>query len=290
MARLRGALPALAWMFSTTCCAWAAPEDTALIKRAIEAEFGQPDRPLVVHPVSVRHGFAIAGWTQGNAGGRALLQQHGTTWQIVLCGGDALLQQRILSGAGIPDDDAAPLLVETRTAEASLPLATRQRFAGFTGVIALTSTAQREHAAGVTQTTALLTSPAWARATPPGISVAAVYVDVTNAGHSADTLLSASSPVAARVELHRSTVDNGMSRMRPVDAIGLPAGAVMKIEPGGLHLMLTGLKQPLVAGAPVPLTLQFRQAGAIDLQVAVIPLTAAGPDAAAGHDHTSHQH
>ena len=75
--------------------------------------------------------------------------------------------------------------------------------------------------------------------------------------------------MAARVEIHESLLVDGMSRMRPRDSIPVAPGATVKLEPAGLHLMLVGLKAPLVAGTRVPLTLVFRDAGTITVELSV---------------------
>jgi hypothetical protein len=111
---------------------------------------------------------------------------------------------------------------------------------------------------------------AWARPTPPGATTGAVYVVVTNRGRSADALVSASSPAAARVEFHVMSMAGGVMSMRPM---ALPAtlapGATLTFAPGGAHIMLTGLKAPLAAGAHVPLTLTFRTGGAVRVDALV---------------------
>jgi periplasmic copper chaperone A len=112
-------------------------------------------------------------------------------------------------------------------------------------------------------------SDAWSRPTPPGIAVGAVYLTIENAGAVADRLLTASSPIAATVEFHQSVKTGGIMSMRAVPFIECPAGAVVKIAPGGLHIMLTGLKGPLVLGSSYPITLQFRDAGRVSVTVSV---------------------
>jgi len=109
----------------------------------------------------------------------------------------------------------------------------------------------------------------WSRPTAGGMSMGVGYLVVINRGQSPDTLVSASTPAAESVEFHESTLVDGMSRMRPRADIPLPAGATVKLEPGGLHLMLVGLKAPLVAGTQVPLTLEFRKAGRVTIDISV---------------------
>jgi copper(I)-binding protein len=115
----------------------------------------------------------------------------------------------------------------------------------------------------------LRVAAAWARPTPPGSSVGAVYLSIINRGAAPDRLLALESPIAAKVEIHQSASVAGMVQMRAVSFVDCPAGATVKIEPGGLHIMLLGLKGALVAGSSFPLTLQFRDAGRVALQVSV---------------------
>ena len=115
---------------------------------------------------------------------------------------------------------------------------------------------------------AVVVAHAWARATPPGARVGAAYFTIENPGK-ADVLLAIASPAAARAELHRTTLENGMSRMRPAGEVVIAAGATVKVEPGGLHVMLMDLKAPLVAGTTVPLQLTFRNAGTVTVQAEV---------------------
>ena len=109
----------------------------------------------------------------------------------------------------------------------------------------------------------------WSRPTPPAASVGAVYFSITNGSHKADRLLAISTPIARQVELHESRVVNGTVEMRPVESIECPPGATVRIEPGGLHVMLLGLTHPLAAGTTFPLSLRFRDAGSVTVQVAV---------------------
>jgi copper(I)-binding protein len=115
----------------------------------------------------------------------------------------------------------------------------------------------------------LTVSQAWARPTPPAASVAAVYFSITNSGSHADRLEAVSSAIAAKVELHENRNAQGIIEMREVTAVDCPAGATVRSEPGGLHVMLIGLNRPLTTGTAFSLALRFRDAGALTLQVAV---------------------
>lgn len=126
-------------------------------------------------------------------------------------------------------------------------------------------------------TQAVTVSAAWARATPPGMAVAAVYLTLTG-GAQADRLVGAATPRAAMTQIHVVTEAEGMARMRPTDGVDVPAHKSVALAPQGTHLMLMNLPQPLVAGEKFPLTLQFEQAGRIDVSVEVrAPDTAPPP-------------
>ena len=105
--------------------------------------------------------------------------------------------------------------------------------------------------------------------TPPTASVGAVYLSITNGGTKPDRLLALSSPIAVKVEIHRSIMAQGVMQMREVEALDCPPGVTVKIEPGALHIMLLGLTQPLAAGSSFPLSLRFRDAGVLVVQVPV---------------------
>ena len=109
---------------------------------------------------------------------------------------------------------------------------------------------------------------AWARPTMGAAGMSAVYMDVVG-GARPDTLLGASTPAAGRLELHRSEMKGGMMGMAAAGAIPVPAGATVRLAPGGLHLMLMDAKRPLRAGDRVPVTLRFAKAGAVSLDVPV---------------------
>jgi copper(I)-binding protein len=116
----------------------------------------------------------------------------------------------------------------------------------------------------------------WTRATAG--KVGAGYTIIVNSGKTADQLVSASSPAVDRVEIHTMTMDDGVMKMRPLpDGIAIPAGGTAKLAPGGYHLMLLGLKKPLVEGTLVPLTLNFAKAGPVKIELKVEAAGAAEP-------------
>jgi copper(I)-binding protein len=116
----------------------------------------------------------------------------------------------------------------------------------------------------------LTVTQAWSRPTPPAATVGAVYFSINNLGSKADLLLAVSSPIAARVELHESRNVRGVLEMRELTSVPCPAGASVVSEPGGLHVMLIGLNRPLIAGTAFALSLRFRDAGTLTLQIPVL--------------------
>lgn len=114
----------------------------------------------------------------------------------------------------------------------------------------------------------IVVSDAWSNATPAGATVAAAYMEITAAD--ADTLLSATTSVAEHIEMHTSSEENGMMRMRPLPSAPLDPGKPFKFAPGGAHFMLMGLREPLAAGQRYSMTLQFEKAGARTVEVTVV--------------------
>lgn len=125
---------------------------------------------------------------------------------------------------------------------------------------------------------------AWARATGPDTPVGMAFVTLTNTGAEADRLVSASTPAAAKVEFHRHVPADGAMKMQRQDSIELAPGAAVRFSPGGLHLMLDGLKARLIAGQSVALTLTFAKSAPLTVPVTVIAQGAAPPGTAMPHD------
>ena len=98
----------------------------------------------------------------------------------------------------------------------------------------------------------------WVRTTVAQQTTTAAYLTITSA--KGGKLVSASSPVAASVDVHEMKMDGDMMKMRAVDAVPLPAGQPVEFKPNGLHVMLTGLKAPLKAGDVVPIRLVVEDA------------------------------
>ncbi|HWI76283.1 MAG TPA: copper chaperone PCu(A)C [Sphingomicrobium sp.] len=113
---------------------------------------------------------------------------------------------------------------------------------------------------------------AWARATVPGQMGSAAYFTIRNAG-GADKLLSVTSP-AADASLHSTSMDNGVMRMRPLEGLDVPKDGTVELKPGGTHVMLMGLKQPLQSGATLELDLKFEKSGERKVTAEVRPASA----------------
>jgi len=110
-------------------------------------------------------------------------------------------------------------------------------------------------------------SNAWVRLLPPMVKTTAAYMDIKSAEN--DTLLSVSSVLAERVEIHESSMENGMMSMDHVSQVKIPKNTLVSLSPQGMHLMLIGLKQPLKKNNTYPFTLNFKQAGKIDVLIPV---------------------
>ncbi len=108
---------------------------------------------------------------------------------------------------------------------------------------------------------------AWARATAPGQAVAGVFMDL--GAERPLSVVGGTSPASERVELHTMAMQEGVMVMRRVPEIAVPAGKTVQLKPGGLHVMLIGLKAQLQEGQTVPLTLQVRDAAGKVSQVQV---------------------
>jgi copper(I)-binding protein len=106
---------------------------------------------------------------------------------------------------------------------------------------------------------AITIDSARARATAPGQSATAAYFTITNTG-GGDRLVGISSRTG-RASLHSTSIDGGVMRMRQLDALDIPAKSTIALEPGAIHVMITGLRQPLAAGQQLPLELTFKRSG-----------------------------
>jgi hypothetical protein len=110
----------------------------------------------------------------------------------------------------------------------------------------------------------------WARATPPTAPTGGGYLSIKNTGTEPDRLVSASSPAAETVQVHEMKMEGNVMRMRPLEGpLEIKPGETVTLAPGGLHMMMMGLKAPFKQGERVPLTLVFEKAGKIDVELHV---------------------
>ncbi|MBA2635783.1 MAG: copper chaperone PCu(A)C, partial [Sphingomonas sp.] len=104
--------------------------------------------------------------------------------------------------------------------------------------------------------TEIRVADAWARATAPDKKATAAYLTIANSGGAHDALVAVASSTGP-AEVHSTSMDGGIMRMRKLDRLAIPKGATVKLEPGGTHVMLTGLVEPVKVGGNVDLTLRF---------------------------------
>lgn len=115
----------------------------------------------------------------------------------------------------------------------------------------------------------------WSRETAPRAKTGAGYLTIVNGGKEADRLVGGSTPVAERLEIHSVSMENNIMRMRhQKEGVEVPAGGQLELKPGGYHIMLIGLKQPLKAGESIPATLEFAKAGKVEVSFSVDSLAA----------------
>ena len=98
---------------------------------------------------------------------------------------------------------------------------------------------------------------AWVREAPPGAAVLAAYFTLENTGTKADKLVAVVGPDFDKIEIHATEIRAGVARMIALDALPIPAHAVVKLAPGGQHLMLHHPRRALAAGMNVKLELRF---------------------------------
>ena len=131
-------------------------------------------------------------------------------------------------------------------------------------VVVTTSAMAHDYTAGSIH----VTHP-WSLALPDVARNGAAYMNISNRGETVDRLIDVSSPIAERVSLHGHTMKDGIVRMRPVETIDVEPSTSSVLAPGGLHIMLTDLKEPLTVNKSFLLTLTFEKAGKIDVEIVV---------------------
>lgn len=133
--------------------------------------------------------------------------------------------------------------------------------------------------AALAQPSQLEVNSAWARATAGKSTTGVAYATIQSP--TADRLVSASTPVAKKAELHTMSMQDMVMKMRPLAGLEVPAGRPVTLKPGGEHIMLLGLNHPLREGQSFPLTLDFEKAGPRTVTVTVEKAGATGPGPAA---------
>ena len=121
------------------------------------------------------------------------------------------------------------------------------------------------------QPPALSAQDAWVRAVP-GAAVAGAYLTLHNGGTQPVAVSAVRSPAAGAAMIHETTMVNGQSTMRAHEPLRIAPGETVRFAPGGLHIMLQGLKRPLTAGDEVPLVLLLEGGGSLTVQARVRPL------------------
>lgn len=125
-----------------------------------------------------------------------------------------------------------------------------------------------KEASGAPAASAVTVADVLCRPTPNGRQVTGCYMTLT--ASAADTLVSVESPVAALAQIHESRTESNMMMMRELEAgLPLPAGETVELKPGGTHIMLMGVAEPLRAGQTVPLTLTFTTAAPVEVVASV---------------------
>ena len=108
-----------------------ASDDIGTIRALISKTWDKPEAKVESDPVVMDGSYAVASWTQGQYGGRALLRKDGETWVVVLCSGDGLKDAKGLTEAGVPARHAEALAIKLSAAEESVPAERRKLFSLF---------------------------------------------------------------------------------------------------------------------------------------------------------------
>ena len=158
------------------------------------------------------------------------------------------------------------------------------------GVLLLVAAASPALAGGHLASEHVKVMGAWSRALPPVSKNGAAYLMLKSAAKKSVRVVGGESPVAEMVELHTHLTEGGVMKMRKLeDGVEVPAGESVTFEPGGMHVMLMGLKKPLKSGEAFPLTLRFEDGGTASVEVKVMSPDEA-PSMKHGHGEMKHGH
>lgn len=138
------------------------------------------------------------------------------------------------------------------------------------------------------QSAAVDVQGAWARATVQGQKATGAFMKLTAKDNA--KLVSASSPAAGVVEIHEMKMDGGVMKMRAIPSLDLPAGKAVELKPGGYHVMLMDLKEPLKKETTVPITLVVKDDKGVESKVELtVPVSLKSPSGMGmGHGHHGH--
>lgn len=107
------------------------------------------------------------------------------------------------------------------------------------------------------------------RASLPGQSVSSAYLTIENKSSTPDRLISVSFTGAKEVQIHEMKMDGNNMMMRQLPSLEIPAKGKAELKPGGNHLMLMSLKEPIQNGQTIKMTLQFESAGKVEVDFPV---------------------
>jgi copper(I)-binding protein len=126
---------------------------------------------------------------------------------------------------------------------------------------------------------------AWGRVTPGGSRTGAIYLIIHNTSPNDDLLLAVDSSAAQTTAVHESRIVDGVASMEALPVgIPMPSHGEVVMQPGGIHIMLTGVSKALIVGSTIPVKLVFQEAGSLDFEVPILPLGTADPTVThAGH-------
>lgn len=115
---------------------------------------------------------------------------------------------------------------------------------------------------------------AWVGEVPPSSPVAAAYMTIKNEGTADDKLLSVTTGIAGHTMIHETVIDDkGVAKMEMIDALVIPAGKSVELKPGGTHIMLMDMKEPVAGKEKIELNLKFENAGDIKVEAPVKKLS-----------------
>jgi len=299
-------------VIALTTLFWISPasagHDEDAIKHLLHSSFDKPESRLIVDPVVVAGSHAIAGWSQGDMGGRALLRSKGGGWSLILCSGDGIKSREALRHAGLPAADAAELAHRWEEAERTVAPERLMLFAKFEGTLMMDASggqpqhpptqhaphppmqqAQMQHrlaqqpqtqasAAPTFKAGDLMIEAPWLRATPQGAQVAGGYMKIANTGRTSDRLVGGTLDHARRFEIHETTMVDNVMRMRPLSGgLEIKPGEIVELKPGSYHIMGMDLGGGYKEGQKVKGTLEFEKAGTIGIEYVVHSIGSAAP-------------